>query len=129
MPYRERDVGEEGRAGRAGAKPPQYYRPAEGEIDDVVQAHPDDRREKSGADAWQQCRYEVVLAHVDDTTAVEGAPRPPDRHSLQSCSDLIGLAEISNSSNDGHQWLTRHAPAHQRVDRNALRLIYWITMD
>ena len=67
-----------GVAPRAGAKPPQYYRPAEGEIDDVVQAHPDDKRGNSGADAWQQCRYEVVLAHVDDTTAAEGAPRPPD---------------------------------------------------
>ena len=49
-----------------------YFKPLEGEIDSVVQAHPEDK--KKNPKAWNTWRYEVVLAEDDPT--IEGAKRP-----------------------------------------------------
>jgi hypothetical protein len=49
-----------------------FYKPVPGQIDDVVQAHPDDKRARP--DQWATHRYEVILA-IDDPD-VDGKPRP-----------------------------------------------------
>jgi len=50
-----------------------FYKPVPGEIDDVVQANADDK--KNHPNRWTNWRFEVVLA-VDDPD-VQGAERPP----------------------------------------------------
>ncbi|GBG24018.1 Hypothetical Protein FCC1311_002362 [Hondaea fermentalgiana] len=49
-----------------------YFKPAVGEIEDIVQAHPDDKAAKP--EEWQEWRFEAVLA-VDDPS-VKGPDRP-----------------------------------------------------
>jgi len=51
-----------------------YFKPRPGEIDSVVQAHPEDK--KARPDMYDTWRYEVMLA-VDDPS-VKGAERPKD---------------------------------------------------
>jgi len=51
-----------------------FYKTEPGEIDDVVQAHPDDKLARPKQ--WTTWRFEVVLA-VEDPD-VQGVPRPPD---------------------------------------------------
>jgi len=56
-----------------------YFKPIEGEIDSVVQAHAEDK--KKYPKKWNCWRYEVVLAKDDPTikgaTRPEGMPLPP----------------------------------------------------
>eukprot|EP00468_Gymnochlora_sp_CCMP2014_P008435 CAMPEP_0167762466 /NCGR_PEP_ID=MMETSP0110_2-20121227/12786_1 /TAXON_ID=629695 /ORGANISM="Gymnochlora sp., Strain CCMP2014" /LENGTH=504 /DNA_ID=CAMNT_0007649349 /DNA_START=3 /DNA_END=1520 /DNA_ORIENTATION=- len=49
-----------------------YFKPLPGEIDSVIQAHPEDRKARPGE--YETWRYEVVLA-VEDKS-VQGAQRP-----------------------------------------------------
>ncbi|CAK0822317.1 unnamed protein product [Prorocentrum cordatum] len=59
----------------SGAKEaPKFYKPVPGEVDDLVQADPDDK--KAFPDKYRQWRYEVLLAW--DDPSVQGEPRPPD---------------------------------------------------
>mmetsp|Transcript_15141 Transcript_15141/g.24133 ORF Transcript_15141/g.24133 Transcript_15141/m.24133 type:complete len:501 (+) Transcript_15141:176-1678(+) len=51
-----------------------YFKPLPGEIESVVQAHPEDRKNKAGQ--YEKWRWEVMLA-VDDPT-VKGQERPKD---------------------------------------------------
>lgn len=53
---------------------PKFYKPEPGEVDDVVQADPDDK--KAHPDQYRLWRYEVLLAWDDPN--VQGEPRPPD---------------------------------------------------
>lgn len=53
---------------------PKFYKPVPGEVDDLVQADPDDK--KAFPDKYRQWRYEVLLAW--DDPSVQGEPRPPD---------------------------------------------------
>lgn len=57
-----------------------FYKPTPGEIDEVVQAHPEDKKampaDNPKAGGWTRWRYEVVLA-IDDPD-VQGAERPAD---------------------------------------------------
>lgn len=66
-----------------------YVKPETGEIDDVVQAHPEDRTRSK---KWTTWRYEVVLA-VDDPS-VKGVERPPD----QPPEPKFNLGEFSTGS-------------------------------
>eukprot|EP01125_Pyxidicula_operculata_P020870 TRINITY_DN7842_c0_g1_i1.p1 TRINITY_DN7842_c0_g1~~TRINITY_DN7842_c0_g1_i1.p1 ORF type:complete len:505 (+),score=106.33 TRINITY_DN7842_c0_g1_i1:38-1552(+) len=51
-----------------------FYKSESGEIDDVVQSHPDDKNARPKE--WKTWRYEVVL-YIDDPS-VKGAERPKD---------------------------------------------------
>jgi len=56
----------------AGA-PDEFYKPEPGEIDEIVQADPDDKKAYPGQ--YRQWRYEVMLAW--DRPDLQGNPRPP----------------------------------------------------
>ena len=51
-----------------------FIKPVPGEIDDIVQAHPDDKKDRP--DEWNTWRFEAVLA-IDDPD-VQGAAPPAD---------------------------------------------------
>mmetsp|Transcript_48046 Transcript_48046/g.88498 ORF Transcript_48046/g.88498 Transcript_48046/m.88498 type:complete len:516 (+) Transcript_48046:48-1595(+) len=59
---------------RARAEPPKFFKPVPGEVDDVVQADPDDK--KAYPDEYRRWKFEVVLA-IDDPD-VQGEERPVD---------------------------------------------------
>jgi len=62
-------------AGKAPAvKKDIFFKPVPGEIEDVVQANPDDREARP--DDWKSWTYEVILAIEDPS--VQGAERPAD---------------------------------------------------
>eukprot|EP00947_MAST-08B_sp_MAST-8B-sp1_P002785 g2785.t1 len=57
-----------------------FYKPLIGEIYDIVQARPEDKRGKPNR--WEEWKYEVVLVHEDDPEEKgedrpKDAPRPP----------------------------------------------------
>jgi len=57
-----------------GASPSKFYKPEPGEIEEVVQADPDDK--KKYPEQYRKWRYEVMLAF--DRPDLQGEPRPAD---------------------------------------------------